>query len=76
MKMLWLHKFFGLFFIPVNGRAKSAQQLIFTVLPFHPLYFPCTKANGKVEKIKEDSLDLIPSSLPSMKIYFLFSKLC
>ena len=27
-------------FIPVNGRAKSAQQLISTVLPFHPLYFP------------------------------------
>ena len=40
MKMTWLHKFFGLFFIPANGRAKSAQQLISTVLPFHPLYFP------------------------------------
>ena len=38
--MTWLHKFFGLFFIPANGRAKSAQQLISTMLPFHPLYFP------------------------------------
>ena len=40
MKMTWLHKFFGLFFIPADGRAKSAQQLISKVLPFHPLYFP------------------------------------
>ena len=39
--MTWLHKFFGLFFIPALGRVKSAQQLISTVLPFHPLYFPC-----------------------------------
>ena len=28
-------------FIPADSRAKSAQQLIFTVLPFHPLQFPC-----------------------------------
>ena len=43
--MTWLHKFFGLFFIPANGQAKSAQQLISTVLPFHPLYFTwfCSK---------------------------------
>ena len=34
MKMTWLHKFFGLFFIPADGRAKSP------VLSFHPLYFP------------------------------------
>ena len=34
MKMTWLHKIFGLFFIPANGRAKSAQQLISMVLPF------------------------------------------
>ena len=40
MKMTWLHKFFGLFFNPADGRAKSVQQLISTVLPFHPLYFP------------------------------------
>ena len=40
MKMTWLHNFFGLFFIPAASRAKSAQQLISTVLPFHPLYFP------------------------------------
>ena len=40
--MTWLHKFFGLFFIPADGRAKLAQQLISTVLPFHPLYFPCS----------------------------------
>ena len=33
--MTWLHKFFGPFFIPANGQAKSAQQLISTVLPFH-----------------------------------------
>ena len=39
MKMTWLHKFLGLFFIPADGRAKSAQQLISTVLPFQPLYF-------------------------------------
>ena len=38
MKMTWLHKFFGLFFIPADGRAKSAQQLISTVLPFHAPY--------------------------------------
>ena len=37
--MTWLHKFLGLFFIPADGRAKSAQQLISTVLPFYPLYF-------------------------------------
>ena len=41
MKMTWLHKFFGLFFIPADGQAKSAQQLILKELPFHPLYFPC-----------------------------------
>ena len=40
MKMTWLHKFFGLFFFPADGRARSAKQLISTVLPFHPLYFP------------------------------------
>jgi hypothetical protein len=40
MKMTWLHKFFGLFFITDDSRAKSAQQLILTVLPFHSLYFP------------------------------------
>ena len=39
MKMTWLHKFFGLFSIPDDSRVKSAQQLILTVLPFHPLYF-------------------------------------
>ena len=32
--------FWAVFFIPADGRAKSAQQLISTVLPFHPLYFP------------------------------------
>ena len=35
--MTWLQKFF----IPADSGAKSAQQLISTVLPFHPLYFPC-----------------------------------
>ena len=40
MKMTWLHKIFGLFFIPANGRAKSAQQLISMVLPFDSLHFP------------------------------------
>ena len=34
-----LHKLFGLFFIPADGRAKSAQQLISTMLPFHPPIF-------------------------------------
>ena len=41
--MTWLRKFFGLFFIPANSRAKSAQQLISIVLSFHPLYFPWWK---------------------------------
>ena len=41
MKTIWLHKFIGLFFIPADGQSKSAQQLISTVLPFHPLYFSC-----------------------------------
>ena len=45
--MTWLHKFFGQFFIPANSRAKSAQQLISTVLPFHPLYFPWTRLTTK-----------------------------
>ena len=40
MKMTWLHELFGLFFIPADGKAKSAQQLILTVLPFPNLYFP------------------------------------
>ena len=31
---------FWAFFFPANFWAKSAQQLILTVLPFHPLYFP------------------------------------
>ena len=35
MKITWLHKFFGLFFIP----AKSAQQPILTVLPSTPYNF-------------------------------------
>ena len=42
--MTWLHKFFGLFFIPADGRAKPAQQLISTMLPFYPLYFPTLHA--------------------------------
>ena len=41
--MLWLHKFFEVFFIPAYGQAKSAQQLILKVLPFHPLNFPYTE---------------------------------
>ena len=36
--MKWLHKF--VCFNPAISQAKSAQ-LISTVLPFHPLYFPC-----------------------------------
>ena len=36
-------QFFGLFFSPANGQAKFAQQLISTVLPFHPLFFPWTR---------------------------------
>ena len=40
--------FFGLFFIPADGRAKSAQQLISTMLPFHPLYFPCLQPKKKL----------------------------
>ena len=35
----WLHKFLGLFFIPADSQAKLAQQLVLTMLPFHPLYF-------------------------------------
>ena len=31
-------------FIPADGQAKSAQQLISTMLPFHPLYFPTLRA--------------------------------
>ena len=45
--MTWLHKFFGLFFIPGNGRAKLAQQLISMVQPFHPLYFPWVQGINK-----------------------------
>ena len=37
--MTWLHMLFGLFYIPADGQAKSAQQLILTVLPFHPYIF-------------------------------------
>ena len=37
--MTWLHMLFGLFYIPAIGQAKSAQQLISTVLPFHPYIF-------------------------------------
>ena len=37
MKMTWLHNFFGLFFIPADGQAKSAQQLISMVLAFNRL---------------------------------------
>ena len=33
---------FGQFFIPADSRDQSAQQLISTVLMFHPLYFPWT----------------------------------
>jgi hypothetical protein len=29
-------------FFPPDSQAKSDQQLISTVLPFHPLYFPCS----------------------------------
>ena len=29
MKMTWLHKCFGLFFIPANGRAKSGPTADF-----------------------------------------------
>ena len=39
LKMIWLHMFFGLFFIQADDRAKSAQQLKTTMLLFHPLYF-------------------------------------
>ena len=37
--MTWLQELFGLVFILADGRAKSAQQLILTVLPFHPYIF-------------------------------------
>ena len=40
MKMTWLHMLFGLVFIPADGRAKLAQQLILMVLSFHPLFYP------------------------------------
>ena len=39
MKMTWLHMLFGLFFVPADSWAKSAQQLKTTVLLFHSLYF-------------------------------------
>ena len=39
MKMMWLPMIFALFFIPADGRVKSAQQRILTVLPFQLLYF-------------------------------------
>ena len=41
--LLTLHsaQVFWAVFIPADSRAKSAQQLILTMLPFHPLYFPC-----------------------------------
>jgi hypothetical protein len=38
-EMTWLQELFGLFFVLANGRAKSAQQLILTVLLFHPYTF-------------------------------------
>ena len=38
--MTCLHKFLWLPFIPANDQAKLAQQLILTMLPFHPVYFP------------------------------------
>ena len=46
--MTWLHKFFGLFFIPADGQAKSAQQLVSAVLPFHrppPIFYMATTKN-------------------------------
>ena len=39
MALAWLHMLFGLFFVPSDGRAKSAQQLKMMVLLFLPLYF-------------------------------------
>ena len=49
--MTWLHTFFwSVFFIPADGRGKSAQQLISTVLPFHPRIFSMpvpNKASGQ-----------------------------
>ena len=41
--MTWLHKFFGLFFIPADGRAKSAQLLILTVCHSTPYFLHDTE---------------------------------
>ena len=59
MKMTWLHKFFGLFFIPANGWGKSAQQLISTVLPFHPLYFPWLQYLGSLSLVAKPHFIII-----------------
>ena len=41
--------FWAVFFIPADGQAKLAQQLISTVLPFHPLYFPWEEKTFNLE---------------------------
>jgi hypothetical protein len=39
MEIMWLHMLFGLFFVPTDNLAKSAQQLETMVLLFLHLYF-------------------------------------
>ena len=56
--MTWLHKFFWLFFIPAQGRAKSAQQLILTVLPFHSCIFHASDPNDFIVYLYISSLEV------------------
>ena len=53
--MTWLHKFFGLFFIPADNQAQSAQQLFLKVLPFHPYI----SMNHTIKEPPGDTLILI-----------------
>ena len=83
--MIWLHNFFGLFFIPAASRAKSAQQLISTVLPFHPLYFPWEGVKNPANSGDDSNLCEIHNNLVAQcacfgsivqpELYFFFEKL-
>ena len=85
MKMTWLHNLFGLFFIPAASRAKSAQQLISTVLPFHPLYFPWEGVKNPANSGDDSNLCEIHNNLVAQcacfgsivqpELYFFFEKL-
>ena len=51
-----------------SSRAKSAQQLISTMLPFHPLYFPWIFTEGEGDGIESSLSSQVFSTKVNKKV--------